>query len=75
MLRISNSMTYWPGCDIGEHFLDSADYQKLPSDRMKSVQEFARIPAFARDVLKARISSIPRWRFIREAQADPGKKS
>ena len=74
MLPISASMTYWACRDIEKNLIDSMDYQKLPPGRMESAQEFIRAPSFARDVSKAGISSIPRWRFIREEQADADKK-
>ena len=71
MRPISDSMTYWPGDGIAQNLRDAMDYQRLSPDRMQSVQELVRSPVFAAHVLMARISSIPRWRFVRDAQADP----
>ena len=68
-------MVYWPGDDIVQNLLDSTDYQKLSSERMQSVQGFIHSPSFSCDILKACISSIPRWGFIRETQEDPDKRS
>ena len=75
MLPISDSMAYFPGDDIEKNLLDSMDYQKLPSGRMQTVQEFIHSPSFGCDILKACISSIPRRGFIRASQVGPGKKS
>ena len=69
MLPLSAGLQCWPGDDVEKNLLESEEYQKLPSSRMKSVQEFLRIPLFTTSTLKDTISSIPRWRFIRETQS------
>ena len=69
MLPLSASIQFWPGDDVEKNLLESTEYQNLSSSRMKSVQEFLHSPLFTSSVLKGAISSIPRWRFIRETQA------
>ena len=69
MLPLSAGLQFWPGDDVARNVLESKEYQNLPSARMKSVQEFPHSPLFASPTLKGAISSIPRWRFIRETHA------
>ena len=73
VLPLSASLQFWPGDDVEKNLLESAEYQKLSSSRMKSVQEFLHSPLFTSSTLKACISSIPRWRFIRETEAVKGE--
>ena len=69
MLPLSSSLQFWPGDDVQKNLLEWNEYQNLSSSRMKSVQEFLHIPLFTSATLKDAISSIPRWRFVRETQS------
>ena len=68
-------MTYFPGGDIQNSLLDSDGYKKLRSRRAAKVIEFIRSGHYRESVLKADLSSIHRWRFVREINTDPESKS
>ena len=68
-------MSYWPGDDINAETLQSEEYKKLSTKRLSKVLKFARSKKYTSVLLKACVSSIPRWRYVREMDARPITKS
>ena len=75
MLPSSAFVSFWPGDDVEANLLDSDEYKNLSSRRMKSIQDFLYGSQFTTEVLKGCIGSFVTWRYIRESDADPSKRS
>ena len=69
------TMTYFPGDDIQAALLQPEEYKKLCGKRLTKVKKFIKSDEHISAIVKSCISSIPRWRFARELQADPKEKT
>ena len=64
-------MKYFPGDDIQTSVLDTAEYSKLCTARVRKVVQFVTSYKYDSAVIKAALSSIPRWRYVREMRTVP----
>ena len=64
-------MKYSSGDDLQTSVLDSAYYSKLRTARVRKVLRFVTSYSYESEVIKAALSSIPRWRYAREMGAAP----
>ena len=65
---------FWPGDDIESNTLASEEYKAVSEGRMKKLRKFTKSPDFDECLVKACVSSVPRWRYVRELELDPSKK-
>ena len=75
MLPSTAYITFWPGDDVEANLLENCEYKDLSSKRMQSAQTFLRGPQFTGSVLKACSVSFATWRYIREVESGPSKRS
>ena len=58
----------WPGDDVEVNRKDGDAYAKMAERRLSKLKRFARSDISTETVLKACISSMPRWRYMRELE-------
>ena len=64
-------MSYLPGDDIRSALLDSAEYAGLCTASVRRVVDFVNSTAFETSITRAAFTTIPRWRYTREMNANP----
>ena len=75
VIREDVTMSYFPGGDIPVSLLASEDYKRKCKTRVDKVKRFFRARNAMAPIMKAILSSIPRWRYVRDLNATPGSKS
>ena len=64
-------MKYFPGDDIQTSVLDTAEYSNLCTASVRKLVRFATSYKYDSAVIKAALSSTPRWRYVREMGTSP----
>ena len=70
----STRLHFLPGDEVKASVLESDEYKKYCSERMKKKHKFIRSEEFVSSTFKASLSCIPRWRFMRELYFDNERK-
>ena len=65
---------FWPGDQVEADVLASDAYKQISANRMSKLRDFLRCGEFDESLVKACVSSLPRWRYARELNKDPTKK-
>ena len=66
---------FWPGDSVEADILESEEYKQVSKSRMEKLRQFLISGEFEESLIKACISSLPRWRYARELSTDPSKKT
>ena len=66
--------SFWPGDQVETDVLASDDYKQVSANRMSKLRNFLKCEEFDERIVKACVSSLPRWRYARELASDPKKK-
>ena len=67
-------MKYFPGDDIQTSALDTVEYSNLRTDGVRKVVRFVTSYKYDSAVIKTALSSIHRWRYVREMRTAPQKR-
>ena len=70
----SPAPAFWPGDQVEADILASDDYKQVSSSRMSKLRTFLKGEEFEECIVKACVSSLPRWRYAREMALGPKKK-
>ena len=65
---------FWPGDDMERNLVPGTEYEQISKTRVEKLQEFITSDSFPRVLLKACLSSLPRWKYVQQMDRMPRPK-